>query len=492
MGRWIKAAAVMVAIGAVASCGSDDADSETTEASVPATESVSSTAPADTTAATDAAPADTAPADTAGLDDTVATSDPAAGGVTVDENGLLVQAECVGDNVAAESDGVTADTANVSVLSIDFAPLAEIGFASSDRDPTGVYAEFANEINENGGVCGRTLDVQQVKFNILAGEGGQACLEATEDRENLIIATTGYSEVLCLTDAGVPVVAGNDSSSETMDASNDLLLIRPPLLDKQFEATTQYALDAGALDGVVGVWYGGVYPDQNAAVERVVLPMLDAAGVDYTAFRNDSVGPSDPEGNAVLTAAASEFASKNIDTLLQFVQNTNQTGMQLELDALGVSPRYISMPISGNSSNELFAERFGTREIADGQEYVTYTRGATEADASDPMAVACHEIWTRRTGEVIEPNSFDYAAIVGSCSSLFELAAAMSVAGGELNRESIIAGYENLPPHKVGGQLGETAWTADNHVGPNVFSVQIYDGGTNTVATQPDTFTVGD
>ena len=309
MGRWIKAAAVMVAIGAVAGCGSDDAESETTDASVPATESVSSAAPADTTAATDAGRRHRARRhrgfrrhhrhirSISWWCDRRRERPPGPG-------------QCVGDNVAAESDGVTADTANVSVLSIDFAPLAEIGFASSDRDPTGVYAEFANEINENGGVCGRTLDVQQVKFNILAGEGGQACLQATEDRENLIIATTGYSEVLCLTDAGVPVVAGNDSSTETMDASNGLLLIRPPLLDKQFEATTQYALDAGALEGVVGVWYGGVYPDQNAAVERVVLPMLDAVGVDYTVFRNDSVGPSDPEGNAVLTAAASEFARR--------------------------------------------------------------------------------------------------------------------------------------------------------------------------------------
>jgi len=271
-----------------------------------------------------------------------------------------------------------------------------------------------------------------------------------------------------------------------------LLFNRPPLLDRQFEATTQYALDAGALDGVVGVWYGGVYPDQNAAVEAVVLPMLDEAGINYTAFRNDSLGPSDPEGNAVLTAAASEFASQGIDTLLQFVQNTNQTGMQLELDALGVSPRYISMPISGNAANELFAERMGTSEIADGQEYITYSLGSTESDASDPMAVACNEIWTRRTGEVIEPNSFDYGSIVGSCAAVFELAAAMSVAGGNLNRESLVTGLESLPPHRVGRQLGETAWTADTHVGPNVFSVQVFDGATNTVSTSADTFTVGE
>ena len=40
---------------------------------------------------------------------------------------------------------------------------------------------------------------------MLQAQGGQACVEATEDRTNLVVNTATYDEVLCLTDAGLPV-----------------------------------------------------------------------------------------------------------------------------------------------------------------------------------------------------------------------------------------------------------------------------------------------
>lgn len=457
------AAALAASMLLAAACGDDDA---TDDSAAPTTESTSAD----------------------GGDDGAAEPD---GEVTLSDVGRLVPAECDGaSNAASEDDGVTEDTVNIANLTIDFSKLAEIGFAASDRDPVETMQVFVDEVNENGGVCDRTIDVQPVRFNILAAEGGQACVEATEDRNNLLVTVASYSEVLCLTDAGVPVMSSNDLTEQEMEDSGGILFTRFPKLEEQYRATVEHADRTGALDGKVGVWYGGVYPAQTEAVEDVVLPMLDDMGVDYSAFRNDSAGPHTPEGNTALTSAATEFAAQDIDTLLAFVQNTNHTGMQNELNAQGVTPRYISMPIAGNTANELFADRFGTREVADGQEWVTFTYGMTEIDSSEPIAESCHDIWTQRTGEEVEENVYDYAAIVSTCVLVDQIVAALSLAGGELTRETYVQAVEQLPAHRPLPVIGEVDWSEDNHFGPGVFSVHSYDGSSNTVSTAEETFEI--
>ena len=226
---------------------------------------------------------------------------------------------------------------------------------------------------------------------MLQGQAGQACVEATEDRTNLVVNTSSYDDILCITDAGVPAYAGTDVTAADLEQAGGLLFSRSPLLEEQYEATVQYALDSGALDGTVGVWYGNIFPNHGDAAEDVVLPMLDDAGVDYVAYRTDFEGPSDPEGNSVLTAAATDFAAQEVDTVLMLVGPTNHTGLQNELHAQGVDPLYISAPVAGNTSNELFADRFGTRDFTDGQVFITYSIGPSELDATDPIAAACHE-----------------------------------------------------------------------------------------------------
>jgi hypothetical protein len=413
-----------------------------------------------------------------------------AGEVTFDGDGRLVPAECDGDNVASEADGVTADAVNVVTLAIDFAALEAIGFGVTDRDPTTTFEVFSDALNASGGVCDRTIDLQKVVYDVLQAQGGQACVEATEDRTNLILNSASFDQILCVTDAGVPAYAGTDVTAADLDQAGSLLFSRSPLLEDQYKATVQYALESGALEGKVGVWYGNIFPSNGDAAEDVVLPMLDDAGVDYVAYRTDSAGPSDPEGNAVLTAAATDFVSQGIDTLLSFVGPTNYTGMQSELHAQGLDPHHISAPIAGNTSNEIFADRFGTRAYVDGQEFITYSVGSSELDVSDPIAAACHELWTELTGETVEPKTFDYVLITSACVQVDELAAALSLAGGDLTRERIVQAFEALPPHRSPGLLGELGWTEGERAGPATFSVQHYDGATNTVATDPEPFEV--
>jgi hypothetical protein len=469
-----KTMTAFVALGLLmAACGDDEPN-----AGPDSTSAAETTGPAETTAAPDSTSAETT---AAAVDE----------GVTLDEAGRLVPVECTGaDNVANEDEGFTADGVNLAALNVDLAPVAQLGFAASDRDLSYISSVFLDEVNDAGGVCGRTIDLQQVLYNPIIADAGPACVQVTQDRANLAAFSANYVDPLCITDAGVPLLVGADITEAEVVEADGLLFSRYPSLEMQYRATVQHALESGALEGVVGVWYGDSQTKLGDAAEEVVLPMLDEAGVDYTAARTDFMGSFDPQGNAVMIAAATGFASRNIDTLLAVTSNVNLVDIQLELAAQGVHPRFISVPIAKNAANELFADAYGTQEVADGMEYVTFTTGSTELDDTNPIAKSCHEVWTRRTGEVVEPNTFDYQIIATLCVTVDEVVAALSLAGAELSREAFARALELLPGHESPPFFGEMDWSPEHRFGPPEFSVQDYDGATNTVSTRSDHFEV--
>jgi hypothetical protein len=410
--------------------------------------------------------------------------------VTADAAGRLVPAKCSGTNQPNAAAGVTATSVNIATLSIDFKALAQIGFAATDRDPTQVFDVFAKAVNTAGGVCGRTIDLQKVTYDVIQNKAGEACAKVTQDRANVVVNSASFDQPTCITDAGIPLVAATDVSADDLAHTGGLLFARGPSLEAQFKATVQYAQDHGYLTGKVGVWYGNIFPNVSGAVESTVLPMLDAAGVQYKAVRTDAAGPSDPQGNAVLTSAATEFVSQKVTTVLMFVGPTNQTGMQAELHKQGLDPRYMSAPVAGNTSNEIFADRFGTREFTSGQQWATYSLGVSELDQSDKLAAACHEQWTKLTGETVAPRTFDYSVVAAVCVQVDEIVAALSIAGGDLSRESLVKALEQLPAHRSPGLIGQIAWTHDVRTSDPTFSVQTYDGPANTVKTDPNSFKV--
>jgi ABC-type branched-subunit amino acid transport system substrate-binding protein len=345
-------------------------------------------------------------------------------------------------------------------------------------------------VNGAGGVCGRTIDLQKVTYDVIQNKAGEACAKVTQDRANLVVNSASFDQPTCITDAGVPLVAATDVSADDLGRTGGLLFSRGPSLEAQFKATVQYAQANGYLTGKVGVWYGNIFPNVSGAVESTVLPMLDQAGVKYKAVRTDAAGPSDPQGNAVLTSGATEFVSQKVNTVLMFVGPTNQTGMQAELHKQGLDPRYLSAPVAGNTSNEIFADRFGTRAFTSGQQWVTYSLGISELDQNDKLAAACNEQWTKVTGETVAPRTFDYSLVAGVCVQVDELVAALSIAGGDLSRDSLVKALERLPSHRSPGLIGQIAWAHDVRTSESVFSVQTYDGSANTVKTDPNSFKV--
>ncbi len=467
-----------------ASCGDDDDD--TGDGGDTGTEETTTVAAADGGAAEETTTV--APADAGDATTTTAAPEGDASEVTTDpDTGRLIPAECAaGENTADESIGVATDSVNFATLGIDYGPLADIGFAPSGTNPGDFMTALIDDLNANGGVCGRTINYDGVLYDIIRREGGTGCIKVTEDVTNLAVFVQGGTpEATCVAAAGPVTYSQHDFSEVFVADVIDNMYINQPSFDDQVRATVQYAIDSGQLDGkVVGVWYGWVFTDLGDAVEQIALPLLDEAGIEHIDFRTDFLGPSDPQGNAVLLAAATEFASAPIDVMLNFTGTTNHTGIQLELAAQGVTPVYISAPVSGNASNALFNEAYGTAEIADGEQVVTFAYAPDELlPGVNPAVDSCNEQVAALTGEAMEPGAFDYSSVGNQCLQFDMLVAALSVAGPELTRESFAAAFESLPPRPSARGLGLESFGPDQHFVEGSWGVQVLDGATNTYTT---------
>ena len=422
---------------------------------------------------------------------------PGPGEVAIDpDTGRLVAGPCAeGDNNEDADLGVTADTVNVAVVGIDFGPLADLGFAASDEDFPALTGFWEDAINANGGVCGRQLDVQKVNYDILAGEGGAACLQVTEDRRNAIVfGQGGWNEATCVAEAGTLIVGQQDFSVgqvESAGGDKGLLFSRQLSVEDTYIATTKWYIDQGYMDGKkVGVWYGAVFLDQGDAVENEVFPLLDEAGIDYIPFRTDTIGPSDPEGNAILQSAAGEFVSNGVEVVLGFTQTTNHVGMQGELAARGLTPQYLWSNVGSNSSNELFAETFAVTDIADGEKLMTYT--IPQQTNGTPPNVSCNEELVSLGGPEFTEGEFNFAGGANMCHQMDLLVALLTVVGPEITQDGLIEALENMPRHPMALMLDGEQFAPGERFGSTVMAEQTYDGGANTYTITGDIFDIGD
>lgn len=472
--------AVLLAFALVAAaCGDDSDDGSTGDDTTDDAADGAADDDADDTAEDDTA-------DDTGDDAADDTGDDAAGAVTIGDDGRLTSGECAeGENSEDGSIGVTADTVNFAVVSIDYGPLADLGFAASGTDVTSMVTPFVDAVNDAGGVCGRMLDYQPVQYNIIAGEGGEACVQVTEDRSNVMVfGQGGFNEALCIAEAGTVTYTQQDFGESDIDGvSGDLGIIfsRSPSAEQAFGATTEHFLPD--LEGKsVGVWYGAVFESQGDAVETEVFPILDDAGIDYISFRTDTLGPSDPEGAAILNTAATEFTAAQVDTVLGFTQTTNHAGLQGEMANQGLIPEWLWSNVGSNSANEIFAESTGVTEIADGERVMTYAWTPPESSEQESV-MSCNEQYVELGGEEFEFGTFDYTALANMCQQVDLFVAALTLAGPELTQESLVAALETVPRHPMANTIGGEEFGPGDRYGADQMAEQTYDGSTNTYTT---------
>src|SRR5262245_40171620 len=110
-----------------------------------------------------------------------------------------------GANDPGPARGVTDDTINIAVVYGDTKPLEEAGLLPEFGDTEQDFQTFADQINADGGMGGRQVDLSFHSFaaGSTATEQHVSCVEATEDRETFIVIFPGGAldeTVLCVTE----------------------------------------------------------------------------------------------------------------------------------------------------------------------------------------------------------------------------------------------------------------------------------------------------
>ncbi len=488
--RWARLLTVgMVLALAAAACGDDDDEAgsgDTTTA--PVEGDATTTAPAEPTTAA-VAPTTATPGDPT---TTTAAVDPAL--PTIGADGRLVPGACPEGTANADEElGITEDTLNMALVSIDFKPLADIGFAASGLNVTTLATPFIEAINEAGGICGRQVDYQPVLYNILAREGGAACLKVTEDRRNVMVfGQGGWNEATCVAEGGTIIIGQQDFSEAAVEAAGGdlgIMFAIPPSIEQAFATSAQNYL--AELEGKkVGVWYGAVFTEHGDAVEEVVFPLLDDAGIDYISYRTDFTGPTDPQGGAILSTAATDFVGQEVDIVLGFTQTTNHVGLQTDMFNQGLTPTWLWSNIGSNSANELFHKAFNTTEIADGERVMTYTLPPSLV-GEEAWAQSCNEQLVELGGDEFEPGTFDYSAASNICTQIDMLVAVLTQVGPEVTQEKIVAALEGLPAFPMQNTLVPKQWGPGVRFASKAMQELVYDGATNSYSLQGDLVEIG-
>jgi ABC-type branched-subunit amino acid transport system substrate-binding protein len=179
---------------------------------------------------------------------------------------------------AGQQNGVTATEIKLAYPEIDFAALKDVGVNIDRGDTQKIFDALTAEINANGGVGGRKVTVDTVKYNLLNPASAEsACVQMTEDMKVFAIldsfAGTVESSDKCITDHKTALLGGNPDPT---------VAAKTPWIG-QFASTARRSALLVTLLNKAGKLKGktiGVISNQNDAqtVKDTLLPALKKAG----------------------------------------------------------------------------------------------------------------------------------------------------------------------------------------------------------------------
>ena len=277
------------------------------------------------------------------------------------------------ERVATDS-GITADTITLVHMRTTLEDLAGMGFATPIGDPTLMFNTFTWYVNNVcGGVNGRMIDMQLVEVpasgNDVDAQRNAACIEATEDRNAVIIMnSTGFqgSANLCIVEEHKTMFISTQAQTEEYaNRGEGRLIMTSPTLEEAVRIAANVLLESGELEGKT---IGAIAPDtpgQPEAVENGLVIPLREAGYDVPVF--DVIGCG---GTVACTEGASESVIKLIenDVEVVFVNMNIVSNPQYiaEMARQGIEPGDIQF--IGSNFNSMASDLVSSKIVQFGQE----------------------------------------------------------------------------------------------------------------------------
>ena len=366
----------------------------------------------------------------------------------------IFQPTCGGEGeLGATATGVTADTIKIGAPQVDYEELGNLGLAQIKRGSFDVVLQaLAEELNENGGICGRM--VESVTFDFLpfgTDTSLAGCVYFTED-ENVFAVLGGFGRVsagnFCVAETHSTALFGAPFTAEDLARANAPWVNLQIASDRSLEVFVTVLDRVGLLADVGNV---AVHSDaqRQARVDNVLVPALESAGVNIVERTVLDVPPGDTQ------AAASVWR-----TFLEIYRNAGVDSVFLEGDTLA-----IGQLIQGGLNVDLFTTdvtpvSFSLRETGDPGYFDAYALGGPfVAGEYNQRMKDCIDTFERRSGidvvqssEVPEDETDWHSPVVGLCPRFDLFVQVAAAAGPNLSNETLQAAIDGFGSIELPGE----------------------------------------
>ena len=396
--------------------------------------------------------------------------------------------------------GITEDSITVVHLRTKLEELEGIGFAIPVGDVVDQFETFTNVINEQcNGIWGRTIDLQLVEVSALGGGGedidtlrNQACIEATEDKNAVIVVnSSGFAgtALLCITVDHETLFLGTGGFSDDFHEQSDgRLYSLSPTAEKSVTNMTQAIINSGALEGkTIGV----VWPDTPGAPEAIqggLLDVLEAAGYEVAVAEQIGCGGAttcrggtDIAVEQMLDAGVDVlFPTLNVLSLPMFIQEMASQGYRpgdvqfYNSDFNAQAGDLVSGKVA-QFGGDISAEIYNGTIIIDDAPTGNFRSDDPILSFNAPLNIMCNEtyatnnaIGARHERDVYGSYASGYGMTSSVCTAMRALARAIYDAGPNPTRQDIYDAFANLGSvdiqHQLPATFGPDKWGAPDVV----------------------------
>ncbi|WP_420619038.1 ABC transporter substrate-binding protein [Candidatus Poriferisocius sp.] len=363
----------------------------------------------------------------------------------------------------ASYQGVTETEIHVGVAAIDLETLASMGIDLSPFPLEDYYAALADDLNQRGGIHGRTAVVHvSLFFPIGPAPNEETCLELMEDKKVFVVIGQFLEDyALCITETyGHPYVGHFGENAERQARSNGLFFATEMNQTRMRVGGVAEMIRAGDLEGHnVGIYYEAP-PDKEYA--DAVQPLLEEAGVNVVGVYPRGAPLSDTVANQQATDnIAQRMEADGVDMIVNLsnvhgiIQSTQRIGWDVPI-ALTNGQAADRTTISDDLSltDEALARTFA----------VTTDKPSPEESLADPEVQACIAAYEERFGD--EPLDLSDNEVVGSatnhCRAFALTVKILEAAGGNITPETFVAAAEGLGTFDLPAMAG-AALSPDQH-----------------------------
>jgi hypothetical protein len=357
--------------------------------------------------------------------------------------------------LTASAPGVTATTIKLGYSYPDLDALAKTGLIKVSRGPEeAIVKALVDDVNANGGIDGRKLEVSFAKYSVLgANDQLASCAKLTED-DKVFMILGGYigDNNLCAIQqhkTGVIFNYGAGFNQITLQKAQAPFVTPEASDERSVKALVQILDQQGSLKGkTIGVY--GTLATSKPLIDLTVQTLKDAGYQVKDTAINDA-----PATDALAFAAqdkviGNRFKDEGIDTV--FVQVTVPPGTNW--DAVGFHPAMYSPQTSLVSSGS-FTNDYGKFPLV-----ASLSASADPNLGYDtPAMKRCRDVWKRASGqdvktpteESLEGKSSGFTALASICAELDIFAPAAKAAGADLTYDSFMKGLESLGKLQIAG-----------------------------------------